>query len=83
MRLTDNPDLEILELKSQHLATSIWLIILIISLVVTASYPIAGKWYLFGLEMAGILTFQTYAIFLKRKIKRVNKTLLVREIMES
>lgn len=83
MKLTSDLNSEMLELKSKHLAVLVWLITLIISLAVTASYPIKGKWYLFGLEIACVFFFQIYAIFLKKKIRRINETLLVREIIES
>ena len=83
MRLTSDPDMEMLELKSKHLATSIWLITLITPFFITIPALVRGKWYLLALQMACIIAFQVRAIFLKKKIKRVNKTLLVREVMES
>jgi hypothetical protein len=83
MRLTSDPDKEMLELKAKHLATSMWLIALILPSIVTIPALVGGKWQLLGLQMACILAFQTHTILLKRKIKRVNKTLLVREVMES
>lgn len=83
MRLTSDPDIEMAELKSRHLATSMWLIALILPSAITIPALVGGTWYLLALQMACIVTFQIRAIFLKRKIKRVNKTLLVREVMES
>lgn len=83
MRLTSNPDIEMLELKSKHLSTSMWLIALILPSIITIPALVGGKWQLLALQMLCIVAFQIRAILLKRKIKRVNRTLLIREVMES
>lgn len=83
MRLTSDPDIEMLELKSKHLAASMWLIALILPSAITIPALIGGKWYLLALQMICVIAFQMRAVILKRKIKRVSKTLLVREVMES
>jgi hypothetical protein len=80
-------DGERFDLQAKHFSTAMWLIALIASMIaslfITTPALIGDRWYLLTTQMAFIIGFQVRSILLKRKIKKLDKEILVREILES
>jgi hypothetical protein len=71
------------DLQSKHLVASLWLIALILPLIITIPAFIGGKRWLLAFQMTCMLAFQIRATILKKRIKKLDKVLLVKDILES